>query len=361
MEEETALFDKYKPDFEDTRLRWQAFWNKEIIDRPCTRIVTPKTGADLYVYPASISFQHPDDDLDYILRTHDEYLSSLFLGGEAVPEFYPNFGPDLYAAFFGADLVFRRQEGTSWVKPFVTDWKTDAADLEHPRGPWWEAALKISRAAHEYGGDNWVVGVFDLHSNMDCLSAARGPQDLMVDMMDCPDDVEAALNSVRRSYAPTFTKLYEAAGQDKTGCMSWLPYYCEGKFAMIQCDFICMISPAMSRRFVIPALEEEAQFLDHCCYHLDGPDALVHLDDLLAIDRIDAIQWVPGSGAPEIIEWMDVLKKIQSAGKSLYIGASPEEVRIFHKELRPDLVFYDVYAPTQQAAEETLDWLKTNT
>ena len=111
----------------------------------------------------------------------------------------------------------------------------------------------------------------------------------------------------------------------------------------------------------MPALEEESSYLDHCCYHLDGPDALVHLDDILSIKGIDAIQWIPGEGNPPQVEWLDLLKKIQNAGKGLHILASPEEVKVFHKALRPEGVIYDIQASSKQEAEDLLKWLKKNT
>lgn len=351
---------EYKPDFIAAQRRWEAFWNGEIIDRPCCRIVAPKDGARGYPHPTGL--QHPGMDLRAHVEAYDRWAGDVYFGGEAMPFFFPNFGPDVYSAFVGADLTgFEHGTGTSWAVPFVDDWASVTEQLERPRGYWWQAAIDYANTAREVAEGKFGIGVLDLHSNLDCLAAIRGPQNLCLDLADRPDDVGRALDAVRRSYQPIYDGLYAASGQDKTGTSSWLPFYCQGKFACIQCDFICMISPVLAKRFLYPALEEETQFLDRCCYHLDGPDALVHLDDLLAIEGIDAIQWVPGSGNAPHIEWMDVLKRIQAKGKALYVGASIEEVPVYHKELRPEKTFYDVWAPSQAEAEKLLDWLGANT
>ncbi len=136
-----------------------------------------------------------------------------------------------------------------------------------------------------------------------------------------------------------------------------------GKFATIQCDFLALLSPELSRRYVIPALEEEASFLDRCTYHLDGPDCLPHLDDILAIKDIDAIQWVPGAGKPLMHEWMDVLKKCQAAGKGLqmYDIHDLETVKKIARELRPEGLMYYVEVPTRDEALQIMDWLERNT
>ena len=183
---------------------------------------------------------------------------------------------------------------------------------------------------------------------------------MCIDLVEQPEVIEKAMKSVRSLYAPIYEGIYKAGNMAKWGTIGWAPFYCEGKFATIQCDEICLISPEMARRFVIPALEEEADYLDHSVYHYDGPDALVHLDDILSIPGIDVIQWVPGEGNPPQIKWMDLLKKIQGKGKGLQICCSPEEVKIFHKELRPEKVLYDVTAISQREAENLIKWLKVH-
>jgi hypothetical protein len=349
----------YKPDYEDARRHWEAFWNGDMLDRPCTRVLASKDGMTLPPHPPGL--RHPEDDLASAIRAWDNWASCVYFGGDAVPFFMPNFGPDIYAAFLGADLQFAKSEGTSWAKPMVTEWTSRGLHLENPQGYWWDEALRFARLIREMGEGKFGAAVWDLHSNLDALSALRGPQDLCTDILDCPDDVEAAMTTVRRSFAPIYDGLYYASGMDKTGSSSWLPYYCEGKFGMVQCDFVCLISPEQARRFLYPALEEEVGFLDRCCYHLDGPGALVHLDDILSIERIDSVQWVPGEGNPPVIEWMDLLKRIQAAGKSLYIAASVDQVKYCCRELRPEKVFYDVWAASQSEADALLAWLKTNT
>ena len=351
---------EYRPDFEEARRHWAAFWRGEIIDRPCARIVAPKDGMEPGPHPPGL--RHPTDDLRAHVRAYDSWASRMYFAGDAIPFFLPNFGPDLFAAFVGADLMgFSAAENTSWAKPFIEDWKTDAVEMDRPQGYWWDAALDYCKLAAEIGEGKFGVAGFDLHSNLDCLAAARGPQRLCMDMIDCPDDVEAALDRVRRAFAPVYNGLYEAGQMQRTGTSSWLSFYCEGKYAPVQCDFMCMISPEHARRFVFPAIEEEAAFLDHCCLHYDGPDALVHLDDVLALKGVDAIQWVPGAGNAPLIEWMELLKKVQDSGKSLHICCTAEELKVFHRELRPEKVVYDVWASSQTEADGILSWLKSNT
>jgi hypothetical protein len=90
-----------------------------------------------------------------------------------------------------------------------------------------------------------------------------------------------------------------------------------------------MFSPAMFKHFVVPALAEQCAWLDHSMFHLDGHQCIPHLDLLLDMEPLDAIEWtpdpqVPPGGSPE---WYPMYRKILEAGKSVQaINVKPEEV-----------------------------------
>lgn len=350
----------HKPDFEETRNRWRAFWAGEIIDRPCVRIVSPRQGAQPHPHPPAVHIH--TTDYRSIAEEFDEWASTMWFGGEAVPAFMPNFGPDQFAAFFGSQLAYSSESSdTTWAVPSIENWAAADICFDSPRGQWWDRMLEFLSAIADVGRFRFLAAVPDIHSNLDCLAAMRGPQRLCEDLIDAPEAVDRAMRNVRRAFPTVYDAIYAAGEMEASGTTSWLPYYCDGRFSVLQCDFICMISPSHFRRWALPALEEEAAFLDHSVYHLDGPDALVHLDDILSIKAVDGIQWVPGEGNPPPIEWPDLLRRIQSAGKGLYLGASPEQVKVFHRMLRPERVFYDVWGASQSEGEELLTWLVANT
>lgn len=349
---------KYKHDLPRVKKYWDAFWNHEIIDRPCVFVTVPK---DKYTRKEKLPYMAGyDGQYEKALMMFDEWADSTYFGGESIPFIDISFGPDQFSAFLGAELKMAEDKTTSWANPFVTDWKTVNIQLKENNNTW-VRMLEYIRFAARFSQDKFLIGMLDLHSNMDCISAIRGPENLCMDIIDCPDEVERVLKEVRVLYPYVYEGIYKAGDMKSRGTIGWAPFYCEGKFATIQCDFICMISPEKARRFVIPALQEEASYLDHSVYHYDGPGALVHLEDILAIPKIDVIQWIPGDGNPPLIEWMDLLKKIQKKKKGLQIICSVEEAKKFHKELRPEGVLYCVEASTIQEAEKLISWLENNT
>jgi hypothetical protein len=64
-------------------------------------------------------------------------------------------------------------------------------------------------------------------------------------------------------------------------------------------------------------------------FHLDGSQAMVHLDSLLSIDSLDAIEWTPEPGQPNGGDphWYDLYRKIKTAGKSVQaIDVQPNQI-----------------------------------
>jgi len=354
----------YQPNFQQVRGYWQAFWKREVLDRPLICVTAPRDNAMVPPCdrtPTAICRHILDGTVDQLLAAYDAHVASLYFAGEAIPMLELTLGPDQYAGFLGAEIEAREGYFTTWSHPCVKDWSSFPIRIDKTPGGYFDKMKKAYETAAGLAKDRFLINMLDLHSNMDALSALRGPENLCYDLMDCPDEVEQALSAVRRTYPEVFEMAYTAGDMQSCGSIGWAPTFCQGRFAVIQCDFSCMISPAQARRFVIPAIKEEAAYLDHCVYHYDGKEALGHLDDILAIPEIDVIQWVPGAGNPRTIEWMELLHKIQAAGKGLWIyDWTPEEIKTRFKELKPEGLVFSVDAGSQKEADQLLSYVKSH-
>lgn len=112
---------------------------------------------------------------------------------------------------------------------------------------------------------------------------------------------------------------------------------------MSSADILALLSPEMAQEFVRPYLRREWADLDRSLFHLDGPDALRHLDWLLEEDWIQAIQWVYGAGGGRASDWIDVYKKIRKAGRSLQLLAvDARDALAVLKEIGPEGVWIEV-------------------
>lgn len=351
---------EFKPDFEDAKQRWLAFWNHEIIDRPCCCIRAPKDGVQPPPGPPYLAGSH--GDFAPVIERILESAAAWRWAGEAMPSYTPSFGPDMLAAWLGAELRFdERGYGTSWAEPCVEEWADWLPITLRTDSHWWRRMVDFCEALGSALEGKMLVAHLDLHSNADALSAMRLPAQLCLDMLDSPELIDRAMRDVRALYAPIYEALYDAARMANHGTTGWVNAYHPVRTNTIQCDFAALIGPDQFRRFVVPALEEEAAYLGHCVYHLDGPECIVHLDNLCAIPGLDCIQWVHGARNKEFIEWMDLLRGIQSRGVAVWIPCNTEQLRVFHRELRPELLYYDCWAASEREADETLQWLTRNT
>jgi hypothetical protein len=129
----------------------------------------------------------------------------------------------------------------------------------------------------------------------------------------------------------------------------------------LQCDFSCMMGPEMFRRWVLPALEEEAECVNHCVYHWDGPGALVHEPDLVASRGLYTLSYVPGDGHGTHANFIELFQRVQKGGKAVHVWGSPDEVKYVHRHVRPEKVFYNVGVANEREADELLAWFVRNT
>jgi len=355
-------------DFNEIKNVWEHYWNKEIIKRPPVVIrVWEKVEKEnikidywekRYYYANTHKYKEALKQIELI-------LDNVLYMGEALPFFSPDFGPDQFSAFLGAELEFSQNSPeTNWVSPVIDNWKKFSPLQLKENSKVWQGVLEYAKILKNNAKEKFLIGVCDFHSNVDTLVALRGAEKFCMDLYDSPDLIKDAMNQVIKIYKIVYNKLYEISGfNHETGTIGWLPLWSSKKFAVIQADYITLISPEFAKEFVIPALEAEAEFLDNSFYHLDGPGALPHLDNILSIKKIFGIQWVPGAGQPPMYKWMDLIKKIQNAGKGIIIQGidNIEIVKKIHKELNPIGVVYHMDLKSRKDAEEIIKWLENNT
>jgi hypothetical protein len=166
----------------------------------------------------------------------------------------------------------------------------------------------------------YLVGCPDLVENVDILAALRDPQVLMMDMIERPEWVEAKVAEINQVWFDAYQRIYDIIKlDDGSAAFDAFRLWGPGKTAKLQCDAAAMFSPDMFRRFVSPALSAQCEWLDYSMFHLDGTQAMCHLDALLEIAALDAIEWTPQAGIESggHPRWFEMYRRILDAGKSL--------------------------------------------
>ena len=92
-------------------------------------------------------------------------------------------------------------------------------------------------------------------------------------------------------------------------------------------------------------------------YHLDGPGAITHLDSLLGLPNLNGIQWIPGAGARPTVEWIPLLKKIQEAGKLVYVYCTKDNVKQLLDELNPEGLMLVTSCNTEGEVQRLIEYV----
>lgn len=322
-------------EWEQIKERYSQFWKKE----NKTPILLLKGMKGKYPYPKEPkSMKECWTDVDYLIEKERTNIKNMYFLGDAYPLVNPNLGPDIFGATFGADLIF--QSETSYSVPFVQD------DWEEPLifdedNCWWKKIKEITRAFVEDSRGEYMVGISDLHAGADGLVSVRGSQNLCYDLLDCPEVFRKTSEILLPAFKKQFEALYAMTQKCQKGTSNWMGIYKDEPWYVTSSDFICMISREHFQELILPELKEEINYLKgNTIFHLDGPDALKHLDDLLEISNLAGIQWVYGAGQPSARYWIDVLKKIQDAGKLINVGLQRGDAEEVFRALSPEGVSY---------------------
>lgn len=122
----------------------------------------------------------------------------------------------------------------------------------------------------------------------------------------------------------------------------------------MQCDMSVMISPRLFDEFIAPELKAQSRMLDYALYHFDGVEQIRHLDTLLSIPTIRAIQWTQVAGQPPCTDYMPELRRIQRAGKGLIIHVSADQVETLMRALSSKGLYLLIHVDSRMEADELL-------
>jgi len=345
-----------KPDYEECKRRYDAFWEREIIDRPLVTFNLVKPEAELVPLPESrhASSEECWLDTEYQVAHAVARLTNRVYLGDTMPIAFPDLGPEVFSSFYGCPIHFG-DYGTSWTDPIIDDWSEAGAVRLDWDSPYMHKLHEMTDGLLEAGAGRFITGMADWHPGGDHVAALRDPQQLAMDLLTHPDQVKRLLAQAEADYFAVYDVFYEKLRGAGLPVTTWLPLLSDTRYYVPSNDFSIIISRSMFEEFFLPGIANECRFLDHSIYHLDGPGALRHLDAILAIPELDALQWVPGAGNEGFSRWIWVYQRAQAAGKGIQVFCTFDDCDAIIKSLAPKGLFLTVTkVPNMEAAVEML-------
>ncbi len=269
-------------------------------------------------------------DPEWRLLQQEYEISNRYYGGDAFPIFRSVSAAGDLALYVGCEATLSAQ--TVWCEPCIDDppESSPSIRLNRDADPFCRH-LEIVELAVRQSDDRWLVMPPDLVENVDILSAMRGPQTILYDLMDRPEWVEEKVAEINEVYFEAFDAFADVVRDGFGGNAFIFNVWGPGRTAKVQCDACATFGPDMFRRFVLPSLTRQCDWLDFALYHLDGEDCLPNVDALLEIPSLQAIEWTPrrlsvGDSGGHPRHW-DLYRRILDGGKSVQaIGVNPDEV-----------------------------------
>lgn len=352
---EQAVVSAIKPDWAESRKRFAAWWNGEAHDRALLQVYAPKADAPNDPPPTPPeSIEERWLSVDYRLAVSEYRLAATYYGGDAFPYLETSIGPGTLSLYLGAVPTFH--ETTVWYGRRFDDISTAFVPKYDETNRYWRFSVEMARRGAERFSGRALVGVPDLIEGLDTLSSLLGNDELLLYLVDEPKHVHRLQAALVNAYFDYYDRVYDIVKDEQDGsCFSAFQTYGPGRTAKLQCDFSAMIGPKMYEEFVVPYLAEQCARLDCSVYHLDGPCAMQHLDLLLGIEKLNAIQWTPGAGQiPACHEsWIPLYRKIRAAGKSVMVrGGEPAHARPLVEALGPEGLDIAITVDNQEQAEE---------
>lgn len=344
--------------WEKIRNTYDLWWNRKL-DRPLLIIRILNTYESDGIAPNfpllsqsnCHDFSIPPEE---IINAMDYNLQKIEYLGDSFPSInFDCFGPGVLAAFCGA--VLDNSRGRVWFFPEKRQPIEELHVKYDPENKWVKRIKDIYLAGNEKWQGQVQMGMPDLGGILDVAATFRTTEQLLLDLYESPEEVLRLCGEIQNAWHEAYRDMRSVLDVSSPGYTDWKGLFSSTPSYVLQSDFSYMISPEMFRTFTLPFLIKDCDILDHTIYHLDGIGQIPHLDMLLSLENLNAIQWVYGAGKPGPSNWIDLYKRIEEAGKCIDIDGSADDFMAVYSRVKKGLCIQrGFYQKDRAAAEELL-------
>lgn len=346
-----SIYD-IKEDWDKEKRRWEAWWNHEMYDRVPIQVTAPKAG----VKPEPVEpvdFKQQWTDIDFMIRRTLEEVRCRYYGGEALPCFWHNWSAG-HALLFGCEPHF--EANTVWVDPAPTGEDGWPVLDTWRKSPWWSwIHTNTLTAAQASKGRYFVMPGWGNNAG-DTLALARGVEQLLMDIALEPQRVKRAVKQASDMWIEITSELWKLITPEITGMEGSLDYcgcWSPGRTLTFDCDVAYNISPQSFADIFLPPLIKAMRTANRRIFHVDGIGVSHHLELLLEVPELDAIQWMPGDGHfYPVTQWIPLIRRVQEKGKSILVYVRPEEIEPLMQEVKHEGLLLSTWVGTEKEARE---------
>lgn len=348
-----------KPDFVDSMKRVHAWYEGEILDRVPVRFAGHNEEFNVVEESGRWkSLRERWFDTEYRVEHFLEAVKKKSFLGETFPVFWPNLGPNVFAAMLGGELEFG--EVTSWIAPFVSGPEDlDRISLNR-ENVYYQKLIELTEHALDRCDNQFMVGYTDMHPGLDCADALYGTTNLCLGVYDEPEFIKELVDRVYGPFVELMDEFHLRLRRKRQLSVSWLNVPSYETMHIPSCDLGTMISQEAFNELSLPSVQREVKRFRHNVFHVDGPGVARHIDALLEIPEIQGFQWVQGVGNDRpIAKSLDFVRKIQESGKGVIVDIQPGELDFLMDELTPEGIYLFINEDDEQTQRDILKRLES--
>jgi len=349
---------QHKPDFDECVARIYAWYEQAIVDRPPVRFHHHNVEYERHrTMPGP--WKTAEErwlDVDFQVETFVASLEGATLLGETFPVFWPNLSAVVYNLFLGQAAEF--DDVTAWTHPCIDD-LDNLPELKVQReGIYFRAVEALTCRALELAEGEFLVGYTDMYAGIDCTMGLRGAEQMCLDLVTYPEQIKGPIDRAFAEYEQVYGHFDDRLKAHDQLSVAWMNLPSFETFNVLACDYAVNISPIHFDEFCMPIIRREADLFKHNVFHMDGPGVAEHVESILSLPNLAAVQWVQGYGRDKpIMQWVPLIERIQQAGKSVIVDLGLEELDEFMKRVDP--VGIMLWLPAEPKGQpEVLDKVK---
>jgi len=327
---------QFKPDFDMCLARIYAWYEQRIIDRPPVRFLHHEMEYEKHraVKGPWKTSEERWLDVDFQVQTFISSLGTTEFFGETFPVYWPNLSALAYNLFLGQPAVF--DDRTAWTHPCIDNLEDLPTLKVQWDGKYFKAVEAMTHRALELSEGKFMIGHTEMYAGIDCTAMLRGAENLCLDIILRPEPIRHLIDLVFEEFPHVYYHFDRILKEHCQFSVTWMYLPSFETFNVLACDFAANVSPVHFEEFCMPIIRKQAKLFKHNVFHLDGPGVARHIDAILTLPNLQALNWVQGYGINEpIMQWHPLIKKIQEAGKSVIVELKMFELDEFIKKVDP--------------------------
>jgi hypothetical protein len=253
----------------------------------------------------------------------------------------------------GGRIGYAADTGTAWLIQEENLFDRPLPEVSRPCKQL-DFILDMIGRHHRAFGFDAILGANPMIDPLSTLSMMLGSDAFCLALIDRPEDVKrwaGRLGELYRTAVEGWRAARAAFGRRED--FNWTGAWAPGDMDTLESDVSVMLSPEMFRQFAMSEAENEASFFDYSIWHLDGTGQFKHLDDILAIPGLNAVQYVDEKRR-DPLQFAGVWEKILRKGKSIIFSCDWHYAAPLTKRLGPRGLAFGAWGCDTEADLETL-------